>query len=111
MPAAWELLLVRRPGEPPGADTGLDGAYPRIGGRSSTPGIGPVQPRGRSRSRDRRLGAVSSSSNAKGILMSKPTIVLVHGAFGDASSWRGVFDLLEGGEYTLLAAALPLRGV
>jgi pimeloyl-ACP methyl ester carboxylesterase len=43
--------------------------------------------------------------------MSKPTIVLVHGAFGDASSWRGVFDLLEGGEDTLLAAALPLRGV
>jgi pimeloyl-ACP methyl ester carboxylesterase len=43
--------------------------------------------------------------------MSKPTIVLVHGAFGDASSWRGVFGLLDGGEYTLLAAALPLRGV
>ena len=43
--------------------------------------------------------------------MSEPTIVLVHGAFGDASSWRGVFDLLDGGEYTLLAAALPLRGL
>ena len=43
--------------------------------------------------------------------MSKRTIVLVHGAFGDASSWRAVFDLLAGGEYSLLAAALPLRGV
>jgi pimeloyl-ACP methyl ester carboxylesterase len=43
--------------------------------------------------------------------MSKPTIVLVHGAFGDASSWRSVFDLLDGGEYSLLAAALPLRGL
>ena len=43
--------------------------------------------------------------------MSKPTIVLVHGAFGDASSWRAVFDLLDGDEYTLLAAAIPLRGV
>jgi pimeloyl-ACP methyl ester carboxylesterase len=43
--------------------------------------------------------------------MSKPTIILVHGAFGDASSWRGVFDLLDGGEHTLLAAALPLRGL
>jgi pimeloyl-ACP methyl ester carboxylesterase len=43
--------------------------------------------------------------------MSKPTIVLVHGAFGDASSWRPVFDLLDGGECTLLAAALPLRGL
>ena len=43
--------------------------------------------------------------------MSKPTIVLVHGAFGDASSWRAVFDLLDGGEYSLLAPALPLRGI
>ena len=43
--------------------------------------------------------------------MSRPTIVLVHGAFGDASSWRGVFDLLDGGEYDVLAAALALRGV
>ena len=43
--------------------------------------------------------------------MSKPTVVLVHGAFGDASGWRGVFDLLDGGEHTLLAAALPLRGL
>jgi pimeloyl-ACP methyl ester carboxylesterase len=43
--------------------------------------------------------------------MSKPTIVLVHGAFGDASSWRSVFDHLDGDEYTILAAAIPLRGV
>jgi pimeloyl-ACP methyl ester carboxylesterase len=43
--------------------------------------------------------------------VSKPTIVLVHGAFGDASGWRNVFDVLDGGEYTLLAAALPLRGL
>jgi pimeloyl-ACP methyl ester carboxylesterase len=43
--------------------------------------------------------------------MPKPTIVLVHGAFGDASSWRGVFDLLDGEESTVIAAAVPLRGV
>jgi pimeloyl-ACP methyl ester carboxylesterase len=43
--------------------------------------------------------------------MSKPTIVLVHGAFGDASSWRPVFERLDGEEYTILAAAIPLRGV
>jgi pimeloyl-ACP methyl ester carboxylesterase len=43
--------------------------------------------------------------------MNKPTIVLVHGAFADASSWRSVFDLLEGDEYSLLAPALPLRGL
>jgi pimeloyl-ACP methyl ester carboxylesterase len=43
--------------------------------------------------------------------MSKPTVVLVHGAFGDASSWRRVFDLLDRDEYDVLAAAVPLRGV
>jgi len=43
--------------------------------------------------------------------MSKPAIVLVHGAFGDASSWRSVYDRLDGDEHTTLAAALPLRGV
>jgi pimeloyl-ACP methyl ester carboxylesterase len=43
--------------------------------------------------------------------MSKATIVLVHGAFGDASSWRSVFEHLDGEEYTILAAAIPLRGV
>jgi pimeloyl-ACP methyl ester carboxylesterase len=43
--------------------------------------------------------------------MSKPTIVLVHAAFGDASNWRSVFEHLDGEEYTILAAAIPLRGV
>jgi pimeloyl-ACP methyl ester carboxylesterase len=43
--------------------------------------------------------------------MSKPTVVLVHGAFGDASSWRSVFEHLNGDEFTTLAPAMPLRGV
>ena len=43
--------------------------------------------------------------------MSDPTIVLAHGAFGDASSWRSVFDHLGRDEYTILAPAIPLRGV
>jgi pimeloyl-ACP methyl ester carboxylesterase len=43
--------------------------------------------------------------------MSKATIVLVHGAFGDASSWRSVYDLLDGEEYTVIAPANPLRGL
>jgi pimeloyl-ACP methyl ester carboxylesterase len=43
--------------------------------------------------------------------MSKPTVVLVHGAFGDASSWRPVFDLLDGEQYTVFAPANPLRGL
>ena len=43
--------------------------------------------------------------------MPKPTIVLVHAAFGDASCWRPVFDRLHADEYTVLAPATPLRGV
>ncbi|RZU01889.1 pimeloyl-ACP methyl ester carboxylesterase [Kribbella rubisoli] len=43
--------------------------------------------------------------------MSRATIVFVHGAFGDASSWRPVFDRLAGDEFDLLAVAVPLRGV
>lgn len=43
--------------------------------------------------------------------MAKPTIVLVHAAFGDASNWRPVFDLLDGDDYTVFAPATPLRGV
>jgi pimeloyl-ACP methyl ester carboxylesterase len=43
--------------------------------------------------------------------MSKPTIVLVHGAFGDASSWRPVFGRLDDDGYTVIAVANPLRGV
>jgi pimeloyl-ACP methyl ester carboxylesterase len=43
--------------------------------------------------------------------MSKPTVVLVHGAFGDASSWRPVFERLANDDYNVLAAAVPLRGV
>src|SRR3954453_21376240 len=43
--------------------------------------------------------------------MSKTTVVLAHGAFGDASSWRSVFERLDSDEYDVLAAAMPLRGV
>jgi pimeloyl-ACP methyl ester carboxylesterase len=40
-----------------------------------------------------------------------PTVVLVHGAFADSSSWNGVIpDLLSKG-YPVVAAANPLRGV
>ncbi len=41
----------------------------------------------------------------------KPTIVLVHGAFADASSWTGVIERLQQQGYTVIAAANPLRGV
>ncbi|MFK0109079.1 alpha/beta fold hydrolase [Streptomyces sp. NPDC091217] len=41
----------------------------------------------------------------------KPTIVLVHGAFADASSWNGVVERLQQNGYTVAAPANPLRGV
>jgi pimeloyl-ACP methyl ester carboxylesterase len=41
----------------------------------------------------------------------KPTIVLVHGAFADASSWNGVIERLQQQGYTVIAPASPLRGV
>ncbi|MFT4132293.1 alpha/beta fold hydrolase [Labrys sp. (in: a-proteobacteria)] len=41
----------------------------------------------------------------------KPTVVLVHGAFADASSWNGVIQRLEKDGYPVVAAANPLRSV
>jgi pimeloyl-ACP methyl ester carboxylesterase len=42
---------------------------------------------------------------------SKPTIVLVHGAFADSSSWNGVVTRLHKDGYPVLSVANPLRGV
>src|SRR5262245_39130180 len=41
----------------------------------------------------------------------KPTIVLVHGAFADSSSWEGVIRILLVDGYSVVAAPNPLRGV
>lgn len=41
----------------------------------------------------------------------KPTVVLVHGAFADASGWGGVISQLQSTGYTVYAPANPLRGV
>jgi len=41
----------------------------------------------------------------------KPTIVLVHGAFADSSSWEGVTRILLADGYPVVAASNPLRGV
>ncbi|MCI9866861.1 alpha/beta hydrolase [Rhizobium skierniewicense] len=42
---------------------------------------------------------------------SKPTVVLVHGAFADSSSWNGVTRILQKDGYRVVAAANPLRSV
>jgi pimeloyl-ACP methyl ester carboxylesterase len=41
----------------------------------------------------------------------KPTIVLVHGAWADASSWSGEIARLKGDGYPVIAAPNPLRGL
>jgi pimeloyl-ACP methyl ester carboxylesterase len=43
--------------------------------------------------------------------MTSPTIVLVHGAFADASTWRRVYDHLARDGETVLAPPNPLRGI
>ena len=41
----------------------------------------------------------------------KPTIVLVHGAFADSTSWNGVIEILRKDGYPVVAVANPLRSV
>jgi pimeloyl-ACP methyl ester carboxylesterase len=43
--------------------------------------------------------------------MTSPTILLVHGAFADASTWRRVYDHLARDGHTILAPPNPLRGL
>ena len=40
-----------------------------------------------------------------------PTVVLVHGAFADGSSWAGVIERLQRRGVTTIAVANPLRGI
>jgi pimeloyl-ACP methyl ester carboxylesterase len=39
------------------------------------------------------------------------TVVLVHGAYADASSWKGVIELLQAAGLRVTAPANPLRGI
>jgi pimeloyl-ACP methyl ester carboxylesterase len=41
----------------------------------------------------------------------QPTVLLVHGAFADASDWDGVLDRLQQEGTSVTAAANPLRGL
>jgi pimeloyl-ACP methyl ester carboxylesterase len=42
---------------------------------------------------------------------SRPTVVLVHGAFADASSWNEVIERLQAEGIRVTAPAIPLRGI
>src|SRR3989442_13982821 len=41
----------------------------------------------------------------------KPSIVLIHGAWADGSSWSRVISILQQQGYTVYAPANPLRGL
>ncbi|BCJ90546.1 alpha/beta hydrolase [Terrihabitans soli] len=53
------------------------------------------------------VGASAFEANAA----AKPTIVLVHGAFAESSSWNSVIERLSGQGFHVVAAGNPLRGV
>jgi pimeloyl-ACP methyl ester carboxylesterase len=55
------------------------------------------------------MAATLVSANAAEPL--RPTIVLVHGAFADTSSWDGVTRILQKHGYRVIAVAVPLRSV
>lgn len=58
------------------------------------------------------LGLLTTTAAAQGAdRQSKPTIILVHGAFADSSSWNGVVRILRDKGYRVVAAANPLRTV
>ncbi|MFD0657380.1 alpha/beta fold hydrolase [Thermocatellispora tengchongensis] len=57
------------------------------------------------------LTGPAAASESAGTAEAKPTVVLVHGAFADASSWSGVVSRLQRDGYTVVAAANPLRGL
>lgn len=55
--------------------------------------------------------ASASDSRDHGNHGPKPTIVLVHGGFADASNWNGVISRLQKDGYPVVAPANPLRGL
>jgi pimeloyl-ACP methyl ester carboxylesterase len=58
-----------------------------------------------------RVPAVIADPAKASAPAAKPTMVLVHGAWADASSWAKVTDRLQRDGYTVLAAPNPLRGL
>jgi pimeloyl-ACP methyl ester carboxylesterase len=56
-------------------------------------------------------GAAHAQTARSGSPAVKPTIVLVHGAFADSSSWTSEIGFLQAKGYTVVAVANPLRDV
>jgi pimeloyl-ACP methyl ester carboxylesterase len=57
------------------------------------------------------LAVLTPPISAQGATMTKPTVVLVHGAFAESSSWNVVTAKLLAKGYPVVAVANPLRGV
>jgi len=59
------------------------------------------------------IGVFSMTASAQSATQtaSKPTIVLVHGAWDNSSGWNGVIERLQQEGYPVLALANPLRGL
>ncbi|MBK5516164.1 alpha/beta fold hydrolase [Pseudomonas sp. TH10] len=57
------------------------------------------------------LAAAMVTASAAMAAPVKPTVVLVHGAFADSSSWNGVVKILEKDGYPVIAASNPLRSL
>ncbi|HEX8605104.1 MAG TPA: alpha/beta hydrolase [Pseudoduganella sp.] len=53
----------------------------------------------------------SASAVAAPAAATKPTVILVHGAFADSASWNGVAAKLRADGYNVIGAANPLRSV
>ncbi len=56
-------------------------------------------------------GPAIATASASKAPKAKPTVVLVHGAFADASGWAGVIARLQQRGYPVIAPPNPLRGV
>ena len=57
------------------------------------------------------LGVMAVPAIAQPSADGKPTIVLVHGAFAESSSWNNVIGDLRADGYPVIAAAVPLRSL
>ncbi len=79
---------------------GSAGAALPASAQSAAPG-GPVT----------QLAAASTGTPPAVIESPRPTVVLVHGAWADSSSWDGVIDRLRQAGYPVVAAANPLEGL
>jgi pimeloyl-ACP methyl ester carboxylesterase len=55
--------------------------------------------------------SAAQAKAAKSAPAVEPTVVLVHGAFADSTSWSSEITFLEGKGYPVVAVANPLRGV